>query len=90
MIVDDKVFMTWNGRNKRHYKVTSWDDNLSRKYNTTPSKILEYRQEKDLYKKNYALSHGYYYLDIPYWAEKDDRYKELIDKKLQEMEGVHK
>lgn len=70
----------------QHYKATSWTNSLAQKYNTTPSKIIEYQQEKDLYKKNYALSHGYYYLDIPYWAEKDNKYKELIDKKLQEME----
>ena len=74
----------------QHYQATSWAEYLAQKYNTTPSKIIEYQQEKDLYKKNYALSHGYYYLDIPYWAEKDDKYKELIDNKLQEMEGVHK
>ena len=69
----------------QHYKVTSWTNSLAKKYNVTPSKIIEYQQEKDLYKKNYALSHGYYYLDIPYWTEKDDKYKELIDDKLQEI-----
>lgn len=70
----------------QHYKATSWTNSLAKKYNVTPSEIIEYQQEKDLYKKNYALSHGYYYLDIPYWTEKDDKYKELIDNKLREME----
>lgn len=72
----------------QHYYITGFHILSARNNNTTPEDELKYQQEKDLYKKNYALSHGYYYLDIPYWTEKDDKYKELIDNKLREMEKV--
>lgn len=34
---------------------------------------------------NYALTHGYNYLVIPYWSEKDDQYKKIIDDKINEI-----
>ena len=46
---------------------------------------LKERQWLDEYKKQYALSQGYYYLEIPYTAEKDDEYKQLIDDKINEI-----
>ena len=51
----------------------------------TPEESLEYIQWKDEYKKQYALSHGYYYLAIPYTAEKDESYKIMIDSKIHEI-----
>lgn len=45
----------------------------------TPEQEFEYLKERDLLKKNYAISHGYSYLEIPYWTEKDESYKTLID-----------
>jgi hypothetical protein len=32
-----------------------------------------------LYKKDYAISHGYMFLEIPYWTEKTEEYKTIID-----------
>ena len=87
-IVDYKLICEVMGI--QHYYITGFHILSAKKNHSTPEEELNYVKEKDLYKKNYALSHGYYYLDIPYWAEKDDKYKELIDNKLQEMEGVHK
>lgn len=69
----------------QHYYITGFHILSARNNNTTPEDELKYQQEKDLYKKNYALSHGYNYLEIPYWAIDDDQYKELIDDKLQEI-----
>lgn len=36
-------------------------------------------------KKQFALSHGYYYLAIPYTAENDESYKSMIDTKIHEI-----
>lgn len=44
--------------------------------------LLQYR---DKLKKEYALSHGYEFLIIPYWTELDDFYKTLIDNKIAEI-----
>lgn len=33
-------------------------------------------------KKEYAISMGYNYLEIPYWAIKKDEYKNIIDNKI--------
>lgn len=47
--------------------------------------MLLRRQEYDRYKKEYALSHGYEYLEIPYWTESDETYKQLIDEKIKSI-----
>ena len=47
--------------------------------------LLDYKKIQDNYKKQYALDNGYYYLEIPYWTEKDDSYKALIDNKINEI-----
>lgn len=70
---------------EQHYKVTGYVKYEAEKHNQTPAEELVYIQWKDEYKKQYALSQGYYYLAIPYWTEKDSSYKTLIDKKIQEI-----
>ena len=69
----------------QHYKVTTWCINNAKKKEITPEEELEHRINLDKYKKDYAISHGYYYLEIPYWTEKDEKYKKLIDDKIEEI-----
>lgn len=69
----------------QHYYITGFHILSANNNHSIPEDELSYLKEKDLYKKNYALSHGYHYLEIPYWAIDDDQYKELIDDKLQEI-----
>lgn len=57
----------------------------SERYNISPGQVLEDLQWRDEYKKQYAISQGYYYLVIPYWTESDESYKTLIDNKIQEI-----
>ena len=71
----------------QHYQVTSWAISVSKNKGTTPDQELEYQQWKDAYKKQYALDNGYEYLEIPYWTEKDESYKILIDNKIKEILG---
>ena len=47
--------------------------------NISLQEAFEYQLWKDEYKKQYALSQGYHYLEIPYWTEHDGSYQQLID-----------
>ena len=47
--------------------------------------LKRYIQYKDDLKRNYAIEQGYHYLAIPYWTEKDQSYKQLIDNKIHEI-----
>ena len=69
----------------QHYKLTNFHILTSKKSGTTPQEELEYQKWKDKYKQSYALKYGYYYLEIPYWTEKDESYKQLIDNKIKEI-----
>lgn len=80
---DKKLIIEVNG--EQHYKITEYVKMDARKHNITPQKELEYLQWKDLYKKQYALENGYYYLVLPYWTFNDESYKTLIDKKIQSI-----
>ena len=82
-IIDYKLIIEVHGI--QHYEITNFAKMSAKKFNTTPEYELEYLQWKDNYKKQYALDNGYYYLEIPYLAEKDNSYKELIDNKIKEI-----
>ncbi len=70
----------------QHYKNNLWAKKTAKRNGTTPQQELDYIQWKDQYKMDYALSQGYYYLAIPYWADdKDETWKQLIDDKLEEI-----
>ena len=71
---------------QQHYQITFFSKKDAIKKNTTPDQILKYQQWKDEYKKEYAIQNGYEYLEIPYWAEKDESYIDLINDKLIEIE----
>ena len=70
---------------EQHFKITNYVKQDAKKKNVSPEEELKYIHWKDEYKKQYALSHGYYYLAIPYTAEKDDSYKSMIDTKIHEI-----
>ncbi len=71
----------------QHYKPTSWIKNASNKSNQTIEELFAYQKWKDLYKKDFALKNGYNYIAIPYWTEKDESYKILIDNKIKEIKN---
>ena len=68
----------------QHYQVTGYIKFEAEKHGVTLEKELEELQWRDAYKKQYALSQGYHYLEIPYWTEHDGSYKTLID------DAIHK
>jgi hypothetical protein len=66
----------------QHYKITNFHKLAAKNFNTTSEYQLEYLKYKDQIKKEFALLNGYYFLEIPYWTEKDESYKQLIDDKI--------
>jgi hypothetical protein len=69
----------------QHYKITNYAVMSAKKHYTTPKQELNYQQLKDRYKRIFAKSRGFFFLEIPYWTEKDESYKDLIDNKLEEI-----
>jgi len=60
----------------------------SKKHNTTPKEELEYLINRDNFKKQYVYMQGenYYYLALWYYDfDKEDTYKQLINKKIGEI-----
>lgn len=70
---------------QQHYDICSWHKFVADKKGTTPEAELEYIQYKDELKRQYAIEQGYEYLAIPYWTEKDQSYKILIDQKIHKI-----
>jgi len=70
----------------QHYITSSWVNKTADRYNTTPEYQLHYQKLKDRYKRMYAKSKGYHYLEIPYWTDdKDETWKKLINDKISEI-----
>lgn len=86
VVVSEHIHLIIEVMGDQHYYVKSGlIRRQSEKYNITPQQVLADIQWRDEYKKQYALSQGYYYLAIPYWTENDDSYNTLIDEKIQEI-----
>ncbi len=83
-VVDLNLYIEVHG--KQHYEITLYTKLSASANNKTPEEELEYQKWKDAYKKNDVLSHGYYYLEIPYWSDDENQsYKRLIDNKIDEI-----
>lgn len=82
-IPDLKLIVEVNGI--QHYEICGFTYMTARYYRTTPDEELKKYQERDRYKEKYAIDHGYNYLKIPYWSEKNETYKNLIDDKIKEL-----
>lgn len=85
LIISDNARIIIECNGAQHYEICGLTKLDAKKYNTTPEEALKYVQWKDEYKKQYALLHGYHYLEIPYWTENDESYKTLIDDKIQKI-----
>jgi hypothetical protein len=86
LIINNKISLIIETQGLQHYIVNSWYKTLSNKHKTTPEYELHKRQLYDRYKRIYAKSKGYYYLEIPYWTDnKQNEWKSLIDNKINEI-----
>lgn len=82
---DDKLKLIIEVNGKQHYEIDKFTIMQAKQQNKTPEEILKYQQFKDDHKREYALSQGYDYLVIPYYAIKNDDYKNIINNKIEEI-----
>ena len=86
VLVSDEKNLIIEVHGVQHYNMTNSYTKLSaKKHGVTPEKELAEIQWRDEYKKQYALSQGCHYIEIPYWTEDDESYKTLIDQKIKEI-----
>jgi len=86
-IVELKLIIEVHGI--QHYQITNFANMSAKKNNTTPKYELHYQKLKDRYKRIFAKSRGYFYLEIPYWADdKKETWKKLIDEKIKEILSI--
>jgi len=87
-ILELKLIIETHG--EQHYKITGFTILQSKHKNTTPEQELHYQKVKDRYKRMYAKSQGYYYLEIPYFTDnKNETWKKLINDKINEILNIH-
>lgn len=85
-IVKLKLIIEVHGQ--QHYSKNSFNGYFGQK-NISPEQALNQRKEYDAFKKEYALSHDYYYLEIPYWTDdKKETWKILINNKIQDIVSI--
>ena len=85
-VVELKLIIEVHG--KQHYKVNSFHTMSAKKNNTTPEYELHMQKIRDRYKRIYAKSKGYNYLEIPYWTDnKEEEWMKLIDDKIKEIKN---
>jgi hypothetical protein len=70
---------------KQHYAQSPWHNTIARHSGRTPEQEFKYQRIKDRYKRIIAKQNGFEYLEIPFWTEKDESYKQLIDDKINEI-----
>lgn len=86
-ITDLKLIIEVHG--VQHYKITRWIELHAEQHNILPEESFAELQWRDEHKRQYALSQGYHYLIIPYWTEKDESYKTLINDKIAEIVALN-
>lgn len=67
---------------EQHDHITGWTKSHAKRNNTTPEYELMKRKLYDRYKKYIAWKNGYNYIEIPYWFEWNDNYKDLLRQKI--------
>lgn len=82
-VVDLKLIIEVHG--KQHYSPCSWHTLTAKRNGTSMMDEFKKQQERDEYKKKYAIAKGYHYLAIPYYDEENDLYKQTILNKINEI-----
>ena len=82
-ILELKLIVEVHG--SQHYSYSTWHLLTAERNGTTPEYELLQQQKRDIFKKQYAIENGYNYLEVPYWTQENDIYKDLIDNKIIEI-----
>lgn len=84
-VIDYKLIIEVHGR--QHYEELG--NNSKWLHGLTSAEYLAKRKKYDEFKKSFALANGFFYLEIPYWAERNDDYIKLITNKLNEIKAYN-
>nr|DAF00134.1 MAG TPA: endonuclease [Caudoviricetes sp.] len=85
VIIDGKVSLYIEVQGKQHFDICLLTKDDAKERNCTPEEALANLQYRDRIKKENVLKNKQHYLEIPYWTEKDESYKTLIDNKIHEI-----
>lgn len=85
VIINENIHLIIEVHGEQHYKITGYGKAKARHYNCTAEEILEKQKYRDRIKKDYAIANNCYYLEVPFWEEKDDSYMRLIDDMVQRI-----
>ena len=69
----------------QHYELGGWHITRAKQRGITPIEEFEYQKWKDVFKREFAISNGYEYLEVPYWTIEDGTYKNLILDKINQI-----
>lgn len=85
VIIDKNISLYIEIQGKQHYEICllTRDDALER--GCTPEEALANLQYRDKIKMDNVFAHHQHYLEIPYWTEHDESYKQLIDDKIHKI-----
>ena len=67
---------------EQHYEITGWSRSHAKRNNTTPEYELNKRKLYDRYKSYIAWKNNYTLIQVPYWFELNDNYKDLVRNKI--------
>ena len=82
-VVDLKLIIEVHGQ--QHYEVCGFHILQAKLNDTTPELEFKYQKWKDDFKKEYAISQGYHYLEIPYTSIDNNKYMNIINSKINKI-----
>lgn len=81
-LVNENTIIEVHGSQHYEYENCGWYKRKAKRYNVTTEEYFKQRKSIDDYKEKYAIENGYKFIIIPYWYEKNDYYKEILDNEL--------
>ena len=84
-VPDLKLIIEVNGI--QHYEISGFHITQSKKGFKTVEEEFNYQKYKDSVKKEFAIKHGYNFMEIPYWAFDDNNsYQEMINQEIYKIQ----
>lgn len=81
LIIDDKHLLL-EIQGKQHYEICLLTKHDAKERGISTEESFELLKYRDNLKKEFALSNGYEFLEIPYYTSDNESYKTLIDQKI--------
>ena len=73
---------------EQHYYSNYFTELVAKSRNMTTEDVFNEQLFRDKFKKDYAIQHGYDYLEVPYYTnDKNETYKQLILDKINDIQS---